>query len=160
MREQMDMKGRLTLMARDQFGELVIKRCHDNRIVRTGRSLVARLFAGGGAGAPPVAVSHLAVGVGSDEATDANLALVAERLRKPIEQVMYEEIVGEGGVTRVRARLSTVFDFHEANGADSPLREAGLFTAAENSVMYNRVVFEPVTKTDAFQLTLVWDVVF
>jgi hypothetical protein len=26
--------------------------------------------------------------------------------------------------------------------------------------MYNRVVFQDVTKTDAFKLTLLWDIVF
>jgi hypothetical protein len=52
-----------------------------------------------------------------------------------------------------------VFDFGEANGPE-PLREAAIFTAAADGTMYNRVVFDPVTKADTFKLTLIWDIVF
>ena len=52
-----------------------------------------------------------------------------------------------------------MFDFGDANGAE-PFREAGIFTAENGGVMYNRVVFDAVTKTDAFKLTLLWDIVF
>jgi hypothetical protein len=78
--------------------------------------------------------------------------------RKEMGEVSYEEFP-DGGVTRVRTRLTAEFDFDEANGND-PLREAGVFNQAEDGVMYNRVVFDPVTKTDAFKLTLIWDIVF
>ena len=61
---------------------------------------------------------------------------------------------------RIRVSLQAVFDFNEANDPAVPLREAAIFTAAAGGVMYNRVVFEPVTKTDAFKLTLLWDVIF
>ena len=74
----------------------------------------------------------------------------------------YSEIsegTGPDEVKRVRARLTAVFDFGDANGTE-PLREAGIYTAENGGVMYNRVVFEPVTKTDAFKLTLLWDIVF
>ena len=47
-----------------------------------------------------------------------------------------------------------------ADGPTEPLREAGVFNAATGGVMYNRVVFQDVTKTDAFKLTLLWDIVF
>jgi hypothetical protein len=40
------------------------------------------------------------------------------------------------------------------------LREAGIFTAVSGGVMYNRVVFDAVTKTNAFKLTLLWDITF
>ena len=59
----------------------------------------------------------------------------------------------------MRANIRAVFDFAEANGVD-PLREAGVFTALTDGVMYNRVIFDPVTKTGAFQLTLLWDITF
>jgi hypothetical protein len=62
-------------------------------------------------------------------------------------------------VLRVRASVKAVFDFNEANGT-APLREAAIFTAAAGGVMYNRVVFDAVTKTNAFQLTMLWDITF
>jgi hypothetical protein len=55
--------------------------------------------------------------------------------------------------------LQSVFDFGEANGTD-PLREAGIFTAPSAGTIYNRIVFDPVTKANTFKLTLIWDIVF
>ena len=63
-------------------------------------------------------------------------------------------------VKRTRLTLTAVFDFGEANDPATPLSEAAIFTAATAGVMYNRVVFAPVTKTNAFKLTLFWDIVF
>ena len=86
--------------------------------------------------------------------------------RKPFTEVTYtdfdEPVPGGGGavVRRVRASVTAVFDFGEANDTTTPLREAGIFNAATGGVMYNRVVFEPVTKTNSFKLTLLWDIVF
>jgi len=129
---------------------------HRNRIVTSGRDLVAKLFGAQVAGLPPTAVTHMALGTDGTDPTDADTALRAEIVpRKPVN-VEYSRIT-EGGVARVRARLTAVFDSGEANGA---LREAGVFTAATGGVMYNRVKFDTVTKTADFKLTLVWDVVF
>ena len=41
---------------------------------------------------------------------------------------------------------------------NAELREAGLFT--EDGVMYNRVTFDTITKSDQFKLTLVWEITF
>jgi hypothetical protein len=105
----------------------------------------------------------MAVGTDSTLPTDADTALRAERApRKAIANADYSEITegdGSNQVKRVRARLTAVFDFNDANGTE-PLQEAGIFTADTNGVMYNRVVFDPVTKTNAFKLTLLWDIVF
>ena len=53
--------------------------------------------------------------------------------------------------------ISAELDFTEGNGA---LTEAGLFNSDTNGVMYNRVVFAPVNKTEDFKLVLVWEIVF
>lgn len=163
MNENNDMRGEVTLVLTDRRGEVVLRKRHRNRIVRSGRQLVAELFAGPSGGAPPTKVTHMAVGTDGTPSLDAQTALLAQRdTRKPIEPPTYLDIVDNSGgspVQRVRASLTSVFDFNEANGA-APLREAGIFTAAAGGVMYNRVVFDPVTKTTAFKLTLVWDVVF
>jgi hypothetical protein len=157
------MHGALTLQLTDREGALVQQAHYQNRIVTSGRSLVAHLFAGVSGGVPPSQVTHMAVGTDATPPTDADTALIAERApRKAISEVDYSEIsegTGPNEVRRVRARLTAVFDFGDANGA-APLREAGIFTADTDGVLYNRVVFEPVTKTDAFKLTLLWDIVF
>jgi len=163
MRETIEMRGALTVQLADSSGEIVYQAHHKNRIVTSGRTLVAQMFAGVAGGVPPSQVTHMAVGTDATAPADADNALKAERApRKPISAVDYSEIsdgAGPNETKRVRARLTAVFDFGDANGAD-PLREAGIFTADSGGVMYNRVVFEPVTKTDAFKLTLLWDIVF
>jgi len=163
MRESNDMRGSLTVQMTDQQGTLVYSMQHKNRIVTSGRTLVAQLFAGIGGGVPPGQVTHMGVGTDATPPNDSDAELKAERApRRTISSVDYSEISegsGSSEVKRVRARLTAVFDFGDANGTE-PLREAGIFTAESAGVMYNRVVFEPVTKTDAFKLTLLWDVVF
>jgi hypothetical protein len=158
MRETMDMQGRLRLLLEDSNGRILLDRAHANRIVKTGRQLVAQLFAGV-TGTPPSKVSHMAVGTGADAATDDQAALVAERARNPVATPVYSEIVDGAGVKRIKVSLQSVFDFGEANGTD-PLREAGIFTAPSAGTIYNRIVFDPVTKANTFKLTLIWDIVF
>lgn len=165
MNEEMNMHGAVTVQLSDREGRVIYELRQNNRIVFTGRDLVARLFAGTTGGTPPSKVTHIAVGWDGTPATDDQTALGKEwatkegvLLRKPIEKVEIKPDTGTG-IKRARASLSAVFDFKEVNGTD-PLREAGLFTAATGGVMYNRVVFDAVTKTDAFQLTLLWDITF
>lgn len=163
MRESIEMRGALTVQVTDRSGVLVREERYGNRIVTGGRMLVAQMFGGVSGGVPPNQVTHMAVGTDATPPTDADDGLKAERApRRPISEVDYSEITegaGQDAVKRVRARLTAVFDFGDANGA-APLREAGIFTAEIGGVLYNRVVFEPVTKTDAFKLTLLWDIVF
>jgi len=163
MHEVNEMHGALTLRIMDRLGVVVREQHVKNRIVTSGRQLVAQLFAGQVGGVPPAQVTHMAVGTGDTAPADGDTGLVAERApRQKIADVDYSEITettGGGDVRHVRARLTAVFDFGDANGT-APLREAGIFTAETNGVMYNRVVFDPVTKTNAFKLTLLWDIVF
>jgi hypothetical protein len=187
MNENLEMHGVLTLQLTDQSGCLVYEqRCH-NHIVTSGRMLVAQLFGGVTTGLSPTKVTHMAVGTDGTEPVDADPSLKAQRgSRKPIDEVKYTSFLGAAAgatsvvtpavspvrprpgvgpilipaLTRVRASLTAVFNYDEANDAATPLREAGIFTDATAGVMYNRVVFEPVTKTSAFKLTLLWDIVF
>ena len=196
MNETINMEGHLTLQLTDLAARLVHEQRRHNLIVKSGRDLVAKLFAGVAGGAPPTRVTHMAVGTNATLAVDSQTALLGERpSRKEIlpADVVYTEyaepvtgggpVAGTSGpadttrvggavggpipivapalpvVRRVRVTLKTVFDFNEANGTD-PLREAGIFNAATGGVMYNRVVFDPVSKTNAFKLTLIWDITF
>lgn len=164
MNEEMDMRGDVTLLLTDRGGRVVYESRHHNRIVKAGRDLVARLFAGTPSGAPPTRVTHMAVGTDGTPETDDQTALLKERPpRKTIEEVTYGDFTDASKVKRVRVTLKAVFDFEEANSTDGntdPLQEAGIFTAATGGVMYNRVTFKPVTKTNAFKLTLLWDITF
>ncbi|GAB3436817.1 hypothetical protein [Flindersiella endophytica] len=161
--ERIDPRGALTVRLSDQDGRIVNEQRYRNRIVKSGRLMVAQMFAGGTAGPTPAQIGFIGVGTDGTVPADTQAGLIAQRgTRAAISERRYEDFVdGTGGnaVARVRVILTAVFDFGEANGA-APLREAGSFNAATAGVMYNRVVFEPVTKTDAFKLTLLWDVEF
>ena len=157
--ENNEMRGTLTLQLSDRRGQVVHEARCPNRIVTTGRRLVAQRFAGQVTGVPPTEVTHMAVGTGGATPSDADTTLEAERApRIAISAVDYSEI-DEESIRRVRTRLTAVFDFDDANGPE-PLQEAGIFTADTGGDMYNRVTFEPVSKTNAFKLTLLWDIVF
>jgi hypothetical protein len=164
MQEAMDMRGRLMIRLTGRDGRLIDEHQHPNLIVKSGRELVAQLFAGVSGGTPPTRVTHMAVGDDAAPPTDLQQALLKERSpRKKIAEVTYsefDETTPRGSVRRVKATLKAVFDFGEANNPAVPLQEAGVFNAAAGGVMYNRVVFKPVTKTEAFQLTLLWDITF
>jgi len=158
MHETMNMQGLVRLIGVSGDGRILFDRSHANRIVKAGRQLVAQRFAGV-PGTPPAVVSHIGVGTGSTAAADGDTKLVAERARNPVAAPVYGAIVDGAGIQRVKVTLQTVFDFGEANGTD-PLREAAIFTAASAGTMYNRVVFDAVTKANTFKLTLIWDIVF
>jgi hypothetical protein len=165
MNETMQMQGSLTLQLTDREGHVRHEQRRHNRILKSGRDLVAKLFAGVSGGTPPTRVTHMAVGIDATAPADSQTGLINERgPRKAIQpsDVVYSEFdeqAGGGTVRRVRVTLKTVFDFNEANGPE-PLREAGIFNAAAGGVIYNRVVFDAVTKTNAFKLTLIWDITF
>jgi hypothetical protein len=168
MQEQIDMRGQLTLRMTDKTGEIIQERQFKNRIVTSGRELVARLFAGF-SDPPPTPVTQMAVGTDGTPAADEQTSLLAERPateaspRKEIDRdninfnVIVENQNTPQQVQRYRVLLTTEFNFDEANGTE-PLREAAIFNS--DGVMYNRVAFQPVTKTADFQLTLLWEIIF
>lgn len=147
------MKGRLTILLFDRQGQPAGHIASDNDIVMSGRDLVAKQFAG----QQIDPISHLAVGTGNDASDPtAKTSLENEIFRKTINEVdIGNDIVEVDG--RVKVTITTTLDFIEGNGE---LTEAGLFNAPEEGVMYNRVVFPVVNKTEDFQLTLVWEILF
>lgn len=160
MREKNSMQGRLTLEVTDREDRIVYRAQRRNRIVSNGRDLVARLFSGQSGGVPITNVTHMAVGTDGTAPSDSDAALGAERApRRQISNVVHSMFTQPDGVNRSRVQLTSIFDFEDAIGED-PLREAGIFTADAAGTLYSRVVFEDVTKTNAFKLTLLWDIDF
>jgi hypothetical protein len=162
MNETNEMRGCLTLRVSDRDGRVIHEQPCMNHIVTSGRQLVAQLFGGVVSGPPPTPVTHMAVGTGGGNPQDDDVALQNQRGDRkeigPVEYVPFADPNTDGAM-RVRAMLTAEFDYDEANDGEA-LREAGVFNAATDGVMYNRVVFPDVTKTDAFKLTLIWDIVF
>lgn len=154
--ESIDPKGRLTLQLRDANDQLVEEVAANNSIVLTGRDLVAKQFAG----QVIAPISHVAVGTGSaavNPTTDTVLG--TELFRKainPINPALHITTTGDG---KKKVTISCDLAAAEGNG---PLTEAALFNdpTANTGTMYNRVVFPVVNKTNAFRLTLIWEITF
>ena len=163
MRESFDMHGRMTLRLTDPNGVIVHEQQQRNRIVRTGRLMVAQMFAGVQSGVTPTKITHIGIGTDGAAPADSQTTLLAERApRKPVSAPVYTdftETTGGQPVERVRVQVSAEYDFGEGNGAD-PLREAAIFTAETAGTMYNRVTFDPVVKSSAFKLSLFWEILF
>lgn len=154
--ESIDPKGRLTIEVRDASGALVSEVAANNSIVLTGRDIVAKQFAG----QVIAPISHVAIGTGNTPTNpNTDTALGAELFRKainPINPALHITTTGDG---KKKVTLSCDLDFSEGNGA---ITEAGLFNSAGpgTGIMYNRVVFLAVNKTNAFKLTLIWEITF
>lgn len=153
MKEIIDMKGRLSLRLTNRAGEVVQAFEADNAIVLTGRDLVVNLFLG-------IAEKpnwHIAVGTGTQSVHDiTDTQLQQEVLRKQVNPIQpHKHVLTVNG--RQQLTVSADLDFEEANGT---LTESGIFNAATNGILYNRVTFSPVNKTKDFKLTLTWQILF
>jgi hypothetical protein len=154
LHEDLNIAGRLRLQLREPGGALLEERTARNSIATSGRDLVARLFNYKLADGPLERVTRIGVGTGDRpfNAQDTGLA----DLKGFVEITGVEQdVVEKDGVQRQRLRLTGELLEKQFN---FPLREAGLFTSEK--VMYNRVVFDTISKTEQFRLTLVWEILF
>ncbi len=77
--------------------------------------------------------------------------------------VIEEELPAEmdmkwlSGGSDIQVTLSSTFGYDDANGT---LTEAGIFNSEDGGVLYNRVVFPEISKTDKFTLSLIWKISF
>ena len=166
------MQGHLHIQRFDRQGHLIETVAADNAIVFSGRDLVARMFFNKDIDR----IGFLAVGTG-DQAVDPDedVKLQEEVFRTSLKEIninddLKEKKLEDSPANNQRRRglnLSADLDFKEPNlsendGKPYVLREAGLFNhkTRNEGIMYNRVVFPAITKTNDFKLTLVWDIIF
>lgn len=162
MTDTLDIKGNLTIH-KISTNHQIIETIHaHNNIVTTGRDLVAKLFIG----KSKDTISYFAVGTGSNEVLYNETQLNREIFRKKLPDLVVENIekftLTQGDIKSERIKLSIKADL-ETGDANGTLTEAALFTADKgdkNSIMYNRVVFRPINKTQDFKLTLIWEILF
>ena len=156
LRESLELAGRLTLRLSDREGRVVHESVAHNDITIHGRDLVARLFNAELATTPIPRVTQ--IGLGSDDgAFDPQANGLGRGLGFTPITTFEDETVMDGGRPRKRLRLTG--ELAEGDFKGKLLHEAGLFTE-DGKVMYNRVTFPTITKTDQFKLTLVWEITF
>lgn len=157
------MRAVLRLQLRDAAGAVAARRVAHNTVLLSGGRMVADLFAG--TGAP---ITHMAVGtsdedpgavtvtaLSNDDGTgqpgltgDTAVAIPSEAFTTTIDEALRRVVV------RVRATLPDA-------AAVGTLREASLISRRDDGdVLYNRVVFAPVTKGATHDLSLFWEVEF
>lgn len=154
MADDLHIAGRLTIRKCALDGRLVETKTVTNDITTAGRSLVARLFNKDEKPDATKRVSKIHLGASQDSFDADQTALLAKIGETDIIKIDSSG-VSVSNVPRIMLRLTGELGEQDCNGE---LREAGLFT--EDGVMYNRVTFDTITKSDQFKLTLVWEITF
>ena len=159
------MRGRVHLQLRAPDGEVVAERRATNSVMRGGAELVAQLFKGEG-----VPINRMGVGTSDTPESDAfatpqltnppepdaaRLEGATEVTLEPDEFAVSVDETHRLVKVRVHATLPE-------SAAVGTLREAGLLARPEQgaAILYNRVTFAPIAKTDDHELTMFWEVSF
>lgn len=153
--ERQGMKGRLTLVLRDELGRVVEQRVVDNLITDAGRGFVARYFTGVLQGAPKL---FIAVGTGKKGgATTTNPPAATDTALSQQVDRAEATVAVKDNVATVTATLRAA-----GGGAVQPLEEAGIQIelSGQPPVLYNRVTFAVVNKSPNMEMTLSWEVTF
>ena len=155
--DNLSISGHLTATLHHRGGKVVDTRHVSNSITLAGRDLVMRLYNGDPNLKDTVKrVTQIRLGTGKT-AFAANQTALVKQLKEVIPIEIYESstIDAQSKTPRKQLRLTATLNENQCNDT---LQEAGLFT--NDNVMYNRVVFAPINKSDQFKLTLVWEIIF
>lgn len=155
LRDDLHIAGRLTIQTHTLNGELVAETTAHNDITLAGRNLVARLFNKDVKGGQINRVSQMYLGSSKKAFNPADKALAQKIGQTEIKTIKSSQITDAANKPRMQLQLTGELGEKDCNGE---LREAGLFTT--DGVMYNRVTFDTITKSNQFRLTLVWEVTF
>jgi hypothetical protein len=157
------MRATLHIELRDRRGRVLVAHSARNTVLGTGGRLVADLFAG--TGSP---ITHMGVGTSDDEPDSVAITAlqnddgsgqpgIVGDTATPIAPGDFHIDVDDARrrvVVRVRATLPDA-------AAVGTLREASLLSRRDTGdVLYNRVVFPPISKGDDHDLSLFWEIEF
>jgi hypothetical protein len=150
------MQGKLAMMVRAADGTLVAERRGKNIVLRQGASIVAKLFVGANDSS---AITRVQVGFGRETATPEtttltppSTAVAPEALRTDIPKEALT--VTSDGPNSVVVAVNALF---KPTVQLDDVSEAGLMAG---DVLYNQVVFEPVTLRPGQDVTFFWEVDF
>jgi len=151
------MRGRLTIVLRNSKGKRVDSLIVNNVITMAGKSLLAQMFTGAAQGQPELSI---AVGNGDTVASsdDAALEHKVDEAVATTPAIRFEE---EEGGQKVVATVTATLPATGA-GVEQRLSEAGVIIKlpGQGPVLYNRVTFPVVTRTENVEMTMTWEVMF
>ena len=151
-----DIEGKLTIRKYDASGRLLEQHTAHNSITSMGRKLVSDLFKFNILDSQEDKIKRI-----------STMHLGKSQTPFKPEQTSMQDYVGQTTINSVeyvntgddRVRLRLVGELDTDNCNDE-LREAGLFTEDDTPIMYNRVTFDTITKSEEFNLTLIWELTF
>ncbi len=154
-----DILGKLTIQKYDLNGNLVEETVAHNSITKAGRRLVADLFRFNinddkADKIKRITMMHVGDSPAAFDADHTALQGYIEKMKVVPDENDPISVTNEG---RIKLRLISELGEGDGNGA---LQEAGLFTDDETPIMYNRVTFKTINKSDQFKLTLIWELTF
>lgn len=151
--DSLNLKGKLTIHKVDMNNQTIDKIIANNDITLSGRELVAKLFSPKDEVKP---VDQIRLGIGTK---DFNLK--DNELAEPITEHSID--IEKSDIQKENNRIKLILtgtlkeDDSKVNGRE--LTEACLYSS-ESEVMYNRVQFPAINKTENFKLTLIWEILF
>lgn len=150
MQEQVQAKGKLSIVLTDETGNIKQELNIDNLVVAAGKKNITTKVLGY-TGSTANTMSHMAVGTSSTAASSGQTGLVAEVARVALASSALATITSDGDSVRYIAT------FPAGTGTGS-LVEAGIFNAASSGTMLCRTVFSTVTKGAGDSMTITWTV--
>ena len=152
--DSLDLKGKLTIHKVDINNQTYDEIIANNDITLSGRELVAKLFSPKDE-VKPVDQIRLGTGTKDFKAEDNELA---EPITEHFINIETSDIKTEEN-NRIKLTLTGNLkeDDNKVNGQE--LTEACLYSSG-SKVMYNRVQFPVINKTENFKLTLIWEILF
>jgi hypothetical protein len=160
MKETHALAGCLLIEAYDSSGLRVLQRRHPNLITNQGRILVAQLFSGVVQG---ISAKAIAIGVGTKDA-DASNTQLGQKVDQANASLLDGGASGQAGPQTSSLTLTAHFDpLPQAGASSQAITEAGILLTPQGNnapILYNRVVFAPITRTAQLSLDLSWEVSF
>ncbi len=160
MKETHALAGCLLIEVYNSSGQRVLHRRHPNLITNQGRILVAQLFAGVIQG---ISAKAIAIGVGTTDA-DATNTQLGQKVDQVNASLLGGGTPGQAGTQSTSLTLTAHFDpLPQAGASPQAITEAGILLTPQGNnapILYNRVVFAPITRTAQLSLDLSWEVSF
>jgi hypothetical protein len=159
VQERHGISGRLSILVRSPGGEWREVRSIHNLITRSGKEFLAKVFTGALQGH----VLHVAVGGGDDDkaptAEDTKLKHPHDQVRAAFDGPELRSVDGEDRVVvKVAANLPSL-----KNAETQILSEAGIVVVVPgqpDAVLYNRVKFDPISRSGSLEMKLTWEIMF
>ena len=142
--EMVKAKGELSVVLRDEFGEVKQELFVPNLVVTVGKNWIAGRMKDTGI---PAQMSHMAIGSGTIDPAVGDTTLGTELGRVAL-------VVAGGSVTANTVNYSATFPAGTGTGA---VTEAGIFNAASAGTMLCRTEFAVVNKGANDSLSISWN---